>query len=178
MWGNAVPLIKSSSKAALGKNISAERAAGKPQAQAVAIGLDVQRRSQRASGGAVGPLMGNTGGRADKLPMHVPDNSHVIPADVVAALGDGNSQHGHQVLSRMFPHSSSDFEASKPGLRKAGGKVPIMASDGEFIVGPDDVLKRGQGDMSHGHSVLDHFILHIRHQNIEHLKKLPPPAKD
>lgn len=40
-----MPLIKSKSKAAIGKNIKTEMKAGKPQKQAVAIALDVARRA-------------------------------------------------------------------------------------------------------------------------------------
>ncbi len=40
-----MPLDKSGSKKAVSKNIRAEVAAGKPQKQAVAIALDVQRRA-------------------------------------------------------------------------------------------------------------------------------------
>ena len=41
-----MPIIKSSSKKDVGKNIKTEMEAGKPQKQAVAIALDVQRRSK------------------------------------------------------------------------------------------------------------------------------------
>lgn len=40
-----MPLIKSKSKEAIGKNIRTEMKAGKPQKQAIAIALDVARRS-------------------------------------------------------------------------------------------------------------------------------------
>ena len=40
-----MPLVKSKSKAAVGKNIATEMAHGKPRKQAVAIALDVQRRA-------------------------------------------------------------------------------------------------------------------------------------
>ena len=40
-----MPLTKSKSKKAVGQNIKTEMAAGKPQKQAVAIALDVQRRA-------------------------------------------------------------------------------------------------------------------------------------
>jgi len=40
-----MPLRKSGSKAAISQNIRTEIAAGKPQKQAVAIALDVARRS-------------------------------------------------------------------------------------------------------------------------------------
>jgi hypothetical protein len=41
-----VPLNKSGSKASVGQNIKTEMAAGKPQKQAVAIALSVQRRAK------------------------------------------------------------------------------------------------------------------------------------
>ena len=44
-----MPLVKTSSKKAVGQNIRAERKAGKPQKQAVAIALSEQRRA-RANG--------------------------------------------------------------------------------------------------------------------------------
>lgn len=51
-----MPLIKSSSKAAVSENIRREMQAGKPQRQAVAIALSTQRDAARkgmAAGGAV-----------------------------------------------------------------------------------------------------------------------------
>ena len=41
-----MPLNKSGSKASVGQNISTEMGAGKPQKQAVAIALSVQRRAK------------------------------------------------------------------------------------------------------------------------------------
>ena len=40
-----MPLIKSGSRKAVGENIKTEIAAGKPRKQAIAIALDVARRS-------------------------------------------------------------------------------------------------------------------------------------
>ena len=40
-----MPLVKSKSKAAVGKNIAIEEAAGKPKRQAVAIALNVARKA-------------------------------------------------------------------------------------------------------------------------------------
>jgi hypothetical protein len=40
-----MPLIKTGSKASVGKNIKTEMAAGKPRKQAVAIALNTQRRA-------------------------------------------------------------------------------------------------------------------------------------
>lgn len=44
-----MPLSKSGSAEALAKNIKTEIAAGKPQKQAVAIGLSVQREANRGT---------------------------------------------------------------------------------------------------------------------------------
>jgi hypothetical protein len=129
----------------------------------------------------IGALTGATGGRADKLPINVPNGSHVIPADVVSALGQGNSAHGYKVLGRMFPNSGGRSSKSSGSslVKKNGGEVPIMASDGEFIVSPQDVQhEAGRGDHEHGHRVLDHFIVHTRKQAIHNLKHLPGPARD
>jgi hypothetical protein len=213
-----MPLIKSGSKNAVSQNIRTEMAAGKGQKQAVAIALETARRSAKAWGGAAngpsqmpwfarsearsmmhtGPLMGSTAGRADKLPMNVPSGSHVIPADIVSGLGQGNSMNGHKALSGMFPMSTGPLGMPMGGLHSAragfpklpkmpgrakGGAhhhehVPIKASDGEFVVSPADVEKVGGGDTERGHRILDAFIVHCRKQNIEIQKKLPPPAKD
>lgn len=50
-----MPLVKSASKKAVSENIKREMAAGKPQKQAVAIALSVQRRAKghNYSSGAV-----------------------------------------------------------------------------------------------------------------------------
>lgn len=42
-----MPLKKSSSKKAVGQNIKTEMAANKPQKQAIAIALSVQRRAKK-----------------------------------------------------------------------------------------------------------------------------------
>ncbi len=42
-----MPLVKSKSKKAVSKNIKTEIAAGKPQKQAVAIALNVARKSKK-----------------------------------------------------------------------------------------------------------------------------------
>ena len=47
-----MPLKKSSSKKAVSANIKTEMAAGKPQKQAVAIALSVQRRAKPSKKGA------------------------------------------------------------------------------------------------------------------------------
>jgi len=48
-----MPLMKSASKAAVGKNIAKEEMAGKPRKQAVAIALSVQREAAKGKRKAV-----------------------------------------------------------------------------------------------------------------------------
>jgi hypothetical protein len=142
-----------------------------------------------------GPLIGVTPGRSDKLPMSVPNGSHVLPADTVAALGDGNSMSGHHVLTNLFPKSTGNSfpggsakvghpfgpRGAKPGHFADGGahrnQVDVNVSHGEFIIHPDDVARVGGGDMKKGHAILDKFILHVRDWYQKKLKKLPGPSK-
>ncbi len=145
-------------------------------------------RNEARSMGHVGPLMGHTMGRSDKIATHVPDGAHILPADTVSALGDGNSQAGHYKLGQMFPASMKQAKPvvpklpNVPGIKLAGGgasrgTVPVMLSDGEFSVHPSDVKRIGGGDEEHGHRILDAFIKHIREKYATKLKTLPGPSK-
>ena len=51
-----MPLIKSKSKAAFGKNVAAEVKAGKPVKQAVAIAYSTKRAVKKAVGGSLDPM--------------------------------------------------------------------------------------------------------------------------
>ena len=183
----------------------------------------------RAGGGIVdspaapftGPIRGASPGRADAVPMHVPNNSYVLPAWFVSHIGEGNSENGHLLLTKMFgqpwgaqggpwgaqtPHLPVAHDVRIPsappirgfpaigvtagggqglaGIRAHGGAAhsdgepqPIMASDGEFVIRPDEVARRGGGDPARGHAILDHWVTSMRKQAIHTLKKLPGPAK-
>jgi len=135
--------------------------------------LDVARAIKRKKGGRVhiGPIVGDTGGRADKVPMKVPDGSYVIPADIVSGLGEGNTGAGMVQLGKMFPKSKPRI------MRESPGAVPILAADGEFVVSPDSILDRWD-DLAYGHQALDAWVLHERQQLIETLEGLDPPAQD
>jgi hypothetical protein len=181
-----MPLDKSASKESVGENIRTEMAAGKPQKQAVAIALDVARRSKRKRrrGGKVkvhvGPIIGETGGRADERPMHVPDGAYVLTSDHCNAMGEGNTLAGFKKLAKMFPLSAKahgEGNQAQPAKRASGGKVPIYAADGEWVVGPDDIIKRW-GDLDTGHKILDKWQTEERKNHINTLKNLDPPAQD
>lgn len=147
-----------------------------PKLERKAKGVDVDAAlataRKYAHGGAVhaGPVPGETTGRSDKLPIDVESGSYVVPADVVSALGDGNSEAGYANLNKTFGQSA-------PRLARGGAAVPIKISHGEYVVPPETVARIGKGDMEMGHRTLDKFVLGVRKQNIHKLSKLPPPAR-
>ena len=162
-------------------------------------GYESRKMIHRAVGS--GMLKSHIPGRTDKLPISVPSGSYVIPADIVSGLGQGNSDAGNQILSKMFNsgpmgmqpmkggkagaasrmHTGKLPKGAKIGFAEGGAtddQVPVVAAGGEYILHPDQVAQVGGGDVSHGHEVLDEFVKHARKQLISTLKKLPGPAKD
>jgi hypothetical protein len=142
--------------------------------------MEVARRVRRAKGGSVhiGPIMGDTDGRADEVPMEVPDGAYVLTADHVSSMGEGNTLAGFKKLNGMFPESAKARTANKEPIRRAsGGKVPIYAADGEYVICPEDIINRW-GDLDHGHRILDEWQTAERKEHVETLKGLAPPAQD
>lgn len=133
-----------------------------------------------------GPLRSPVGGRTDHLPISVKSGSHVLPADVVSALGQGNTDNGFKVLGQMFPAAKA---APRMPMRLGKGfaeggdvseeepDVDILAAGGEHVLDPGQVLELGGGDQQRGHAILDAFIKHVRAENIKTLRKLPGPAR-
>jgi len=118
-------------------------------------------------------VVGDTGGRADKVDTSVPDGTYVIPSETVSHLGENNTMAGMKVLQKMFPHSSP-----KKARRAEGGAMPVAIADGEFCVSPEDVSRIGGGDIEHGHRVLDNWVMQMRKDHIKTLSRLDPPVKD
>jgi hypothetical protein len=141
-----------------------------------------------------GPIHSPVAGRTDHLPMHVKSGSYVIPADIISAMGEGNTMAGFKTAKRIFggtPYAgkkgmygqgSTPYGATMP--RAAGGEtegvnlVPIVAAGGEYVISPEEVIMIGNGDLDFGHKILDHFVKKMRAKTINTLKKLPGPKKD
>ena len=85
------------------------------------------------------------------------------PNFVQARGGVVPGEPGGQFLDRMGA-------GQKPG-------TPINISGGEFVVPPEEVTRRGRGDIDRGHEILDAWVKHVRQEHIQTLKKLPGPAK-
>lgn len=146
-----------------------------------------------------GPIHSPVAGRTDHLPMHVPSGAYVIPADIISAMGEGNTMAGFKLANKLFenpaawmsgapygdapsPYSApaSPYGAGMPG-KAAGGAasgVPIVAAGGEYVVHPDAVAHIGDGDMETGHRHLDDFVKKYRAKTVDLLRKLPGPKRD
>lgn len=167
-----MPLLEGKSQKTIGANIREMISAGHPQKQAVAAALN-QARQSRAAGGSsekihVGPIHSPVAGRTDHLPINVPSGAYVIPADIISAMGEGNTMAGFRIANAIF------------GMQERGDDTPveIVAAGGEYVISPASVARVGGNDIDHGHAVLDDFVKKYRAKTVETLKKLPGPKKD
>lgn len=205
-----MPLHRGKSKETISKNISEMVRAGHPQKQAIAAALNVARKATGGSAETVvsrsegsklhtGPIHSSVAGRTDHLKMNVPSGSYVIPADIISAMGEGNTMAGFKLAEKVFsspgswmtgaPYGESmspyDEPMSPYGMempkKAAGGAtegVPIVAAGGEYVIAPEHVQHIGGGDMDAGHKHLDEFVKKFRARTVDTLKKLPGPKRD
>lgn len=136
-------------------------------------------------------------GRTDELPITVEAGSFVFPADVVSALGEGNTDAGNRIIEQLFTAAQGGeipepiarvfpkMKASKKSTPKLysdidmneRGTVPIIAAGGEFVATPDMVASLAGGDVDEGHTFLDALSQAVRADAVDTLKKLPPPVR-
>ena len=167
-----MPLKHGKSQETISSNIAEMVKAGHAQKQAMAAALN-QARQTRAEGGAsnkihVGPIHSPVAGRTDHLPINVPSGAYVIPADIISAMGEGNTMAGFRIANDVF------------GMQSLGGDEPveIVAAGGEYVIAPKHVARVGGGDMDKGHKILDEFVTSYRDKTVQTLKKLPGPRRD
>ena len=199
-----MPLIHSSSKPALKKNIETlmgevgESPHVKSRKQALAIAFSEKRRA-RAEGGQVfeGPIVSEVPGRTDKHEMDVGAGSYVLPSESVSHLGENNTLAGLKHLRELGSHGIRNLVHSAKGandivrknrIRRAlggatnddetGHPIPVVTAGGEHVLSPDEVRVIGDGDMTLGHRLLDNWVLEQRKKHVKTLQKLQPPAKD
>lgn len=169
-----MPLLKGKSQETISSNIREMMHAGHPQQQAIAAALSQSRRA-RAEGGVsekihVGPIHSNVAGRTDHLPINVPSGSYVIPADIISAMGEGNTMAGFKYANAVFGIQQNNPEHEP---------VEIVAAGGEYVITPENVADRiGGGDVDAGHKNLDEFVKDYRAKTIKTLSKLPGPKRD
>jgi hypothetical protein len=56
-----------------------------------------------------GPIHSSVAGRTDHLPMHVKHGSYVIPADIISALGEGNTMAGYKIAKDIFSPDNKSY---------------------------------------------------------------------
>jgi hypothetical protein len=95
-------------------------------------------------------------------------------------------QPGSVAPTAAGPAGPTPQERQVDYLQKHGGSVPneglpgtpIAASGGEYVISPGEVKRRGGGDITKGHKILDAFVKAVRADHIKTLQKLPGPAQD
>lgn len=118
-----------------------------------------------ADGGSVsGLIYGADGGRSDTVEAELPTGGYVIPATEVSARGDGNTLAGALEMARDLGLKMQKLPTVK------GGDIPARIAHGELWVAPRDVRKNG------GAGALDRYVMQLRQQHINKLRKLPEPA--
>lgn len=71
-----------------------------------------------AEGGAVGAIRSDAPGKADTVPTNLSGGEHVFDAELVAMLGDGNSEAGHAMLEEL-KRRVREMKRSAPADRPA-----------------------------------------------------------
>jgi hypothetical protein len=67
-----------------------------------------------------GPIHSAVAGRTDHLPVEVPSGSYVLPADIVSAIGEGNTNAGFKALRRMFAGLPYGAKSGQPYGHQGG----------------------------------------------------------
>lgn len=110
-------------------------------------------------------------GQSDDIPAMLHDGDYVMDADVVAALGDGSSKAGREVLEG-FRSQIRHNETAK------GKPVPAKIADGEYVFPEGFVTALGGGDNKAGAKILDGLREKLRaHKRSAPTSKIPPKAK-
>jgi hypothetical protein len=94
-----------------------------------------------------GAIHSSVAGRTDHLPMHVASGSYVIPADIISAMGEGNSMAGFKVAKNIFsapgpygqsaeslPYGAIGMPYGVPAPRKAEGGAAAAPNVGYELV--------------------------------------------
>ena len=116
-----MPLKSGDSKKVISSNIKELMTTGRPQKQAVAIALHNADKKQGGGGVATAQKLGKhyaaggfvnstVPGRTDRIPTSVMSDSYIIPADIISALGQGNSLAGAHIMDAILktgPYGSS-----------------------------------------------------------------------
>lgn len=73
-----------------------------------------------------GPIHSQVAGRTDHLPMHVKSGSYVIPADIISAMGEGNTMAGYKIAKDIFSKNNHGYVVT--GTPYGGSGMPYGVS--------------------------------------------------
>ena len=119
-----------------------------------------------------GLITGSGAGRADDVPMKAPRGTYVIPADAVAAAGEGNSNAGAQKIGQKLGIPQGAAPA------QSGGDKNVKVSGGEFMINdPNIIAQLGGGDLDRGYKMLDEFVKSQRARMIQTLQRAKAPRE-
>lgn len=118
---------------------------------------------------------GKGAGQADNLKKKLPVNGYIIPADVVAMVGEGNSNAGQDILKKMEARLKSKYNGMR--VKKKLATVKGNTSDGEHQHSPLYVTLLGQGNNDMGAQKLDKAIEAYRVDKTKNGPHLQPKSK-
>lgn len=154
-----------------------------------------------------GYLNGPGPGRTDILPITTKGGAYVLPADHLAALGQGNNTAGAAEVSKMFklgpdgtylghlshpgrpimpklpqmtmPRGMSGFaKTSKVGILQRGGhSTAKIVAAHGEMIIPPEAIIAKYGSLERGHREIDKWVLDTRKKHIKTLKGLKPPKQ-
>ena len=78
-----------------------------------------------------GPIHSSVAGRTDHLPVEVPSGSYVLPADIISAMGEGNTNAGFKVFKRALESMRREFA----GVPYGSGAQPYSHRGGPYGTG-------------------------------------------
>jgi hypothetical protein len=137
--------------------------------------------------------------------MTVAPGSHIIPADVVAGVGQGNTLAGAHALGaammsgpggiklpkgpmkstipkppampKFAPGGRAEWEGHEIRVARGGcsGGVKCILAGGEWIMRPDEV-ERTEHDGKKGNEAVDAWIMERRKEDVKKLRSSPGPV--
>lgn len=179
---------------------------GYEQRHAEHVGLNRTPPTYIPSGHVPAGLVHTAGpGRTDNVNMTVAPGSHVIPSDVVAGLGQGNTLAGAHALGMSMqggpggitlpkgPHKIASMPKPPPAFHGASGGpvwegsaikvarggaprgIKCIVAGGEWIMAPHEVAATKHNGKT-GHAAVNSWIMERRKGDVKTLRGLAPPV--
>ena len=119
-------------------------------------------------------IVGKGKGQDDKIPVNVPENTHIWDAASVSALGDGSTNAGKRVLDLITHEATKIAPKLKHKIKMSEARVPTMLSDGEYAMHPLVMHVLGHGDSEVGSKRVDKVRKELRTIKAKTGGKIPP----